>query len=125
MNKYINIKTGDTYEVLNFNVLDATNATNGRKMVTYKKLGDEQEYTRELEEFKVKFKPVMDKYYFKTRFQAPDTECTEKCNVKSDETMIGSYACTLCTNHIENDMNENTDEMSWIKCSKIQEATTS
>lgn len=63
----------------------------------------------------------MEKYYFKTKFQTPDEECVEKCNVRTDGTMIGSYNCITCQYHVENDMNEH-DEMSWLKCSRLKEA---
>ena len=63
----------------------------------------------------------MERYYFKTKFQPPDVECVEPCNVKKDGTMIGSYNCIICQFHVENDMNGG-DEMSWLKCSKLSEA---
>ena len=63
----------------------------------------------------------MEKYFFKTRLQIPDEECIERCNVMDNGIMIGSYKCMTCPYHVENDMNEY-DEMSWIKCSRIDAA---
>lgn len=63
----------------------------------------------------------MEKYYFKTRFQPPDEECIEKCNVRKDGTMIGSYNCITCKHHVENNL-DGYNEMTWLKCAKLEEA---
>ena len=64
---------------------------------------------------------VNERYYFKTRGQEPDVECTERCMFKDNGICIGSAACQECEHHFEN----NVDEwgcISWIKCRKINEA---
>ena len=63
----------------------------------------------------------MEKYYFKTRGQDPDVECTEMCMVRKNGTMIGSCSCQKCEFHKENNQDED-DNISWIKCSRIEEA---
>jgi hypothetical protein len=63
----------------------------------------------------------MGKYYFKTKYQMPDEQCIERCNVKNDGTMIGSYSCSKCPFHVENNMTEH-EHMTWLKCSKLQDA---
>jgi hypothetical protein len=66
----------------------------------------------------------MERYYFKTRGQEPDVECTERCMFKDTGTMIGSANCQKCEYHLENDEDEWGD-ISWLKCEKIDEATKS
>lgn len=63
----------------------------------------------------------MEKYYFKTRGQEPDIECTERCMVKDNGICIGSAACQKCEHHIKNDLDK-FDSISWIICEKIEEA---
>jgi hypothetical protein len=61
MNKRIwrNNKTGHLYQVEG-TAIDATNATNGRRMVRYRTTGDSppEWYVREIREFKEKFTHV-------------------------------------------------------------------
>lgn len=64
----------------------------------------------------------MERYYFKTRGQEPDVECTERCMFKDTGTMIGSANCQKCEYHLENNEDEWGD-ISWLKCAKIDEAT--
>jgi hypothetical protein len=66
----------------------------------------------------------MERYYFKTRGQEPDVECTQRCMFKDTGTMIGSANCQKCEHHLENDEDEWGD-ISWLKCAKIDEATKS
>ena len=66
----------------------------------------------------------MERYYFKTRGQEPDVECTERCMFKDTGTMIGSANCQKCKHHLENNVDEWGD-ISWLKCAKIDEATKS
>ena len=64
---------------------------------------------------------VNERYYFKTRGQEPDVECTQRCMFRDNGICIGSAACQKCEHHFEN----NVDEwgcISWIKCRKINEA---
>lgn len=64
---------------------------------------------------------VNERYYFKTRGQEPDVECTERCMFRDNGICIGSAACQECEHHFKN----NVDEwgcISWIKCRKINEA---
>lgn len=64
---------------------------------------------------------VNERYYFKTRGQEPDVECTERCMFRDNGICIGSAACQECEHHFEN----NVDEwgcISWIKCHKINDA---
>ena len=64
---------------------------------------------------------INDRYYFKTRGQEPDIECTEKCMFRNSGINIGSVSCQECSYHLENDMDEWAN-VSWIRCSKINEA---
>lgn len=66
----------------------------------------------------------MEKYYFKTRGSEPDEECIEPCKVHNNGIMIGSYSCTKCEFHKDNDMNKDDEyaDMSWLKCSRLKEA---
>jgi len=62
--KYINIKTGNEYFVLDFAV-NATNEQDGQDMVIYTlaetaHYPTRKNYVREIEEFEVKFKKVED-----------------------------------------------------------------
>lgn len=64
---------------------------------------------------------VNERYYFKTRGQEPDVECTERCMFRNNGICIGSAVCQECEHHFEN----NVDEwgcISWIKCRKINDA---
>lgn len=36
---------------------------------------------------------MCEKYYFKTKGEEPDVECTERCMFKNSGTMIGSAYC--------------------------------
>ncbi len=64
----------------------------------------------------------MEKYYFKTKGSCPDIYCIEPCHIKGNGVMIGSVTCQECEYHKSNDQNKHGD-ISWIKCSKIKEAT--
>ena len=65
----------------------------------------------------------MEKYYFKTTGVLNDT-CAEECKVKSNGTMIGSVKCRECEFCVEHaEPKKYTEEVEWIKCSKIKEAT--
>lgn len=64
----------------------------------------------------------MAKYYFKTTGTEPDVESTERCMVKNDGVMIGSVICQQCVFCTDNDKDAY-GEISWIVCSKIEEAT--
>ena len=63
----------------------------------------------------------MEKYYFKTRWQEPDIECTEICMFRNNGIRIGSAACQDCKHHIKNDFDK-FYSISWIICEKIEEA---
>jgi hypothetical protein len=63
-----------------------------------------------------------EKYYFKTVGWDNGT-CVEHCKVKDNGTMIGSFNCQECKYCIEHQKpNEFTEQVEWIKCSKINEA---
>ena|SRR5690606_14076972 len=64
---------------------------------------------------------VNERYYFKTRGQEPDVECTERCMFRDNGICIGSAACQKCEHHFENNVDE-WGGISWIKCRKINEA---
>lgn len=64
----------------------------------------------------------MERYYFKTAGDEIDVDCIELCLVKKNKTMIGSVACQECEHCIESD--KTFYGCSWIKCEKIEEATT-
>jgi hypothetical protein len=65
----------------------------------------------------------MEEYFFKTEGYNEDM-CTEICNVKDNGIMIGSVKCReceFCKGHEK--PCEFTGSVSWIKCSRINEAT--
>jgi hypothetical protein len=55
--KFVNIKTGNIYELLHF-ALDCTNVRDGTKVVVYKKLDAPAIYVRDYDEFYLKFYPI-------------------------------------------------------------------
>ena len=62
---------------------------------------------------------MTEKYYFKTKGQEPDEECTEKCPVLNTEVMIGSVACQECKNCISSDADY--FGCSWVCCEKLND----
>ena len=57
---WVNKKTGNKYLIISANVINATNADDGQKMVLYKKVGkwfegQPETFVREYEEFILKF----------------------------------------------------------------------
>jgi hypothetical protein len=62
-----------------------------------------------------------ERYYFKTRGQEPNVECTQRCMFRDNGICIGSAACQECEHHFENNIDE-WGCISWIKCRKINEA---
>jgi hypothetical protein len=67
----------------------------------------------------------MEKHYVKTKKEGIEEVCTERCIVKDDGTMIGSGECLQCVNNIENNFltQEGMFGVSWLICSKIEEAS--
>ena len=57
----VNIKTGKIYTVLSWDVINCTNSNDGRRMVLYR--DEDLLFTRDYEEFIVKFKPYLDPEY--------------------------------------------------------------
>jgi hypothetical protein len=60
-----------------------------------------------------------DRYYFNTKGQEPDVECTEKCPVLNNGVMIGSATCQECPNLIKSDADD--WGCSWIFCQKLND----
>ena len=64
----------------------------------------------------------MEKYYFKTTGGLNDT-CSERCSVQNNGVMIGSIVCHICEFCEGHEFpNKFTGSVSWIKCSKLDQA---
>jgi len=66
---YRHIKTGKIYRKFNIELIDATNATDGRHMALYQNANGDM-FTRELTEFFAKFEPCDNQEDAESRFKA-------------------------------------------------------
>lgn len=66
---YRHIKTGKIHRKFNIDLIDATNATDGRQMALYQNSNGDM-FTRELQEFNAKFEPCINQENARKQFKS-------------------------------------------------------